>query len=391
VKVRSPIITVGVALVGILILSIGLIALGSKESQAFPSVDSYLPSGASAFADVLRQSHYNVAVDARTKPLLQKNDVVIAFVPVVQNGPSFTKSEADIEQTLATHEVIDAFVTAGGSVISLPMSPDFADQSKTNYDLSQDVVSARGIHAKVTWTGGSPIDEPYLSSNQKPIQIWGTTAIQDGQAVARSPLVRLNRVGKGQELSFGNGILATNRFIDRQQNALVLMDAIHTIAPSNARIVFAEATFGNAKDPGFFATIGPWAVAAWFQLIFLGLVVVYTLGKPFGLPDPERRQERGTRELMDAMAQTLRRGRMTKLALRTVFDDTNRFLRKRYGGRREGDRYEQQLGTLPDLYRALNRVEAAAEIGAPEDMAAKLIQDVEQCVRDAGPKTGTPY
>ena len=379
-----------IALVGILIVSTALVALGSRESRAFPSADSYLPSGSSAFAELLRQSHYKVVIDHNSTPKTEPGDLVVAFDITAPAAESIISSEADTEQVDTTRQAISTFVEGGGKVLSLPVQPDFAEQSRYLYDGSKEVVSKSDTKARVSWDE-APSRASYLGLGDEGNagQLWYTATSADRQAVVKTPFVSLISVGKGQEASFANGIIATNRFIDRQQNALVLMDTIAKLAPR--RIVFAEATFGNIHDPSLLETIGPWALAAWFQLVFLGAVIIYTLGKPFGLPDPERRQERGARDLMDAMADTLRRGRMSKLALKTVFEDTNRFLRKMYRDRRDPDRLDLPANTVGDLQRSLNKLEAAAEIGAPEDIAANMIQDVERLVREAGAKSGTPY
>ena len=81
---------------------------------------------------------------------------------------------------------------------------------------------------------------------------------------------------------------------------------------------------------------------------------------------------------------------MTKIALRTVVDDTNRFLRKIYRGKREPDSADLKANNMSELQEALTKVKAAAEIGAPESEAEKMIRDVERLVKEAnsrGPLT----
>jgi len=95
VKSRTPLFTLALALVGILVVAVGLVALGSRESHAFPSAESYLPSGASAFAELLRESGYQVVIDHNASPKIQKGDLVVAFVPTASLSNSFITSEAD--------------------------------------------------------------------------------------------------------------------------------------------------------------------------------------------------------------------------------------------------------------------------------------------------------
>src|SRR5262249_6709267 len=157
------------------------------------------------------------------------------------------------------------------------------------------VVHGDNDQAKVSWNGARDASY-YLNADPEgeSSEIWAPNNSNGNLTFAA-----IKKTDKGQEAYLANGIIATNRFIDRQQNAYVLLDMVKRVAPARGgRIVFAEATFGNAHIPGVFESIGTWALAGWFQLLFLGVVVVYSLGKPFGYPDPERRQERGARELM---------------------------------------------------------------------------------------------
>jgi hypothetical protein len=381
VKGRSPVWTAGLALLGILVIAVGIIALGTRETEPFPSAQSYLPSGSSALMELFRRSGYKVVVDQNTEPNLQPGDVAVAFFPItpLTSKSFFNMDEAERDPT---REKLDAFVADGGKLMSFPLSANFHEASTRALNARATVESKSGQKATVSGSEfGRPT--PYLDgSPTDEYQLWGT---RQGQVAS------LRRVGKGQDLVFSDGLLATNRFIDREQNALVVMDAARTIARPGSRVVFVEAAFGNASVPALTELIGPWAKAAWLQLLLLGVVLVYTLGKPFGLPDAERRKQRGTRELLDAMADTLRRGRMTKLALHSVYDDANRLLRKWFRTPRDTSRMDPEAQSLVDLHHALNRVEAAIQIGAPEDEAARMVRDVERHLREVATQGAHSY
>jgi hypothetical protein len=57
-------------------------------------------------------------------------------------------------------------------------------------------------------------------------------------------------------------------------------------------------------------------------------VIVLTLGWRFGLADETRIKERGQRELLDAVADTYLRGRMTTVALAAVYEDVDTQVRR---------------------------------------------------------------
>ena len=81
-KGRSPLLTIAIALTGVLLIAIGMIALGQHESESFPSAHSYLPSGTAALEELFRRSGYTVVVDQKASPKLQPGDLAVAFYTV---------------------------------------------------------------------------------------------------------------------------------------------------------------------------------------------------------------------------------------------------------------------------------------------------------------------
>ena len=82
---------------------------------------------------------------------------------------------------------------------------------------------------------------------------------------------------------------------------------------------------------------------------------------------------------------------MTKLALRSVYEDTNRLLRKLVPTPRDTNRADPEAQKLIDLHHSLNRVQAALDIGAPEDEAARMVRDVERLVKEVASSGSHPY
>ncbi len=387
-KARSPLWTIAIALTGVLLISVGMIALGTHETESFPSAHSYLPSGTAALEELFRKSGYQVVVDNTAAPVLNKGDLAIAFYPMADPSvPTPTGSgDTSADPLQPTRDDLTKFVQEGGSLLSLPVNQNFAGDSKAFLDKAVTVHSASGKQAKVNWDT-TPVNVTFIPDSDQHFPLWAA----DPTARNATDFVSLHRVGKGSDAVLANGIIASNRFLDKNENALVLMETARVLAKPGARVVFVEAAFGNVEDPSLTELIGPWAKAAWLQLVFLGIVAIYTLGKPFGLPDPERREQKGSRELLDAMADTLRRGRMTRLALRSVYEDTNRLLRKWFRTPRNTDRADLEAYTMIDLHNSLNRVQAAMEIGAPEDEAAKMVRDVERLVKEVATSGSHPY
>ena len=284
-KSRSPLITLAIALTGVILIALGMMALGQHESESFPSAHSYLPSGTAAMEELFRRSGYQVVVDQRATPKLQPGDLAVAFFVVdaksvlseIQEQGSDGEGPADPLQP--TKDALTDFVKGGGSLLSLPVTNNFADNSRDFLNGVVTVHSSTGKTAQVNWDR-NPSQDTFIPDQGENFGLWSI----DPKLKQSPELVSLHRVGKGSDAVVADGIIASNRFIDRNQNALVLMDTVRVLAKPGARVVFVEAAFGNAEDPALTDLIGPWAKAAWLQLVFLGIVAVYTLGKPFGLP-----------------------------------------------------------------------------------------------------------
>ena len=88
-------------------------------------------------------------------------------------------------------------------------------------------------------------------------------------------------------------------------------------------MVFADASSGDSENPSYVQLIGPWAVGAWYQSLLLFTVVVFTLGKRFGLAAPDRTPEPSQRDLADALADTYARGRAGQIALNVIAADAD--------------------------------------------------------------------
>jgi hypothetical protein len=137
----------------------------------------------------------------------------------------------------------------------------------------------------------------------------------------------LTKYGRGLLFSIGDGFIATNRYLDDAQNADVLIRSVRMIAPPGSRLVFLESAFRESQ-PSVIEILGPGAVGAWLQILFLFVVVVFTLGKRFGLAEEPAPSQSGQRELVDAIADTYRRARATRIACRAAYDRADHEVRK---------------------------------------------------------------
>ena len=231
---------------------------------------------------------------------MKPTDLALAFYVTDHQSFGVVSPPADIDKLLTAH------AERGGTILALPLSDDFRTASKVALTAEQSITSRpRGAQKHVTVSADVP-PPSIVPDDATKFNLWET-----GTPTAFATAMK---VGKGTLVTLSDGLPATNRFIDRADNAEVLLSIIQPLVPRGGRIVFTEATFGGGREPSLLATIGPWAQAGWMQLLFLFVVIVLTLGFRFGLADERRVTERGQRELLEAVADTYQRGRMTRVA-----------------------------------------------------------------------------
>lgn len=302
-------------LLGVLVLASVVISLSKQSDRAEPFADSYGPSGLKLFASLLEDRGHPVVSTRSTTPDLRRGDVAVACIS--EADPTSLEGKAGgIGRTLR------AFVERGGKLLLLSLDPDFARGSARTEPATVRFVpsgDSRPVRLRPAWTQFAI--RSVLSADLVSIPLWME------QNALESEVAWMTRVGKGAVVTVGDGYLATNRFIDREKNVDVVMTGIAALAPTNARVVFTEATFSR-ESPSLIGILGPGATAAWYQLWFLFAVVVYTLGKRFGLPDESRSAQVGQRELADAVADVYRRAGAGAIACRAAYMRADERVRK---------------------------------------------------------------
>lgn len=351
------------AFVGLLILSAGAMTLGRTGSETSPGIENYSPSGTRAFAELLRNRGYVLRSERNPSPRIRKNEVAIAF----SGNPEMLLLNGEEKES----KVVTAFkkyVKEGGRGIHLQMNPDFAEASraaaKSNVSVALQVtekslrVSTSSLQSSV-----SDLPDPYIT-------VW----YSDEWAA------HLGLYGKGKILTIDDGIPATNRFIGKHDNARIMLTAVESIAKPGDHLVFLEGEF-NASAPSLAATIGPWAEAIWYQAILCFLTCCLILGRRFGFPDSEKRVQRGSRELLDALGDTLRRGRATTAALEQALTHAALIIRRISKNNWEPDREHlnpmlpESLRTALARCRAL-RMEKTPPLGATLDSLVALQREL---------------
>ncbi len=347
-------------LLGILAVTALVLTLGNNDIEAFPAVASYSPSGTAAFEKLLQKQGYQIRVERSDHPRLAADETAIAFFLPSQKPFVEMDEETMTAAKDPAGEKLAKFLDAGGKAVLLPLGKNFQASSRAIIDsVPDEVTPAFGSGSlKVTRLAGVDTTgmQGLLDPDATSVPIWlGSSQQLD---------VSLEKKGKGVALVFTDGILATNRFIDKNQNADLLVAAISTVAPKGSKLVFTEATFGNSREGGLLGIIGAWAQAAWLQLVLVCLVVVYSLSRRFGLAEEPRAKQVGSRELVDAVGDLYYRARATPLVLQTVIDRA-----------------------VQDLRLRLNLPKDSPEVKFRERLPEELLKALDEGRRLAIPKT----
>lgn len=372
-KKRSPFIWAWV-LVGLLAVAAGLVAFGRQSRNTVPSAASYEASGLHALFELLQAEGYRAEVSHSARPKLLPGEVALAaFVET---------DDFQARQTAATlQEHLAEQAAEGVNVVCLSLPPDFASAMREAEGTSLDVARFDGKRKlKVSTLADGNLEGVASSFLGNEFVTW-----RDG---ARMPVVTLKR-NSGTVAVVSAGLNATNHFIDRNDNATYVMEAIRSVAPRGARIVFCEAAFGLGSEPGMIESLGLWAVGAWWQLGILFVIAVYALGKPFGLPEVVRAKQVGGREMIDAVANIYRRARAGHVALGAMTRSADAEIRRLTKLPRDAGRGERDRVIPEDLVRALAEAEAASTERLPAADALKIARRLEESLEAFRRSKGT--
>ena len=341
----------GWILVGVLTLSALFITLSRSEMSSNPSASSYGPSGAKAFAELLERSGYHVRYTYDLRPTIESDETMIGFYeprPNLNGGedmPSLFKDPRDITMKVAGQH--------GHNVMLLGLRSDFQKTSTEITGSNAQNIHAWGHQLKVSTSYGSGFDSS-VSGLDLPADFVALASDDNSK-----PIASIGEWGSSRIALIPDGAMATNRFLGIGDNATFVLGVLQHLAPAGSKVVFVDSTYSEGNQKGLAALIGNWAVAASWQCAVLFLVLIYSLGKPFGLPEPTRFRQRGTRELVDGLAAIFRRGRADRAVMGALLADADREIRHRLKLPRDASRQQRDAMIPGGLRNALAEAEAA--------------------------------
>lgn len=290
-----------------------------SDRDTNPSGLSTGPSGTRAFMELLRADGYDVVVDESAKPQLAGATLLIAF-PVLD---SMTGAEEEVPQNSFLEEQIRPFVQKGGCALIFGLPQDFDEETRSAKN-SVRVSNRFDPDPKAYNVSSGRI--VYLTAGE--LASSGSPTVSSWQGEEGESFVSIAKEGNGYLVAVADGLGTTNRFITAFDNATLFLKLVRSLAPAGSKIVVCEAAIHGGIRPSLFEAIGPWAAKARNQVIALFLLGILILGVRFGFPEAPRVLQRGSRELVDAIGDTLRRAKQTKLSLSILSSDIDSQIRR---------------------------------------------------------------
>jgi len=318
------------ALLAILVLSAVILTLGQRESQTNASATSYNPSGFHALQELLQRNGIPTEVTRFQQPKLQPTDLVVA--PYLEG----IRDLFDMNSLETIEKALQAHVKRGGRVLVIPLDRDFRESSNKAIAETTEIVNQvtqqhlKVHHAPILSDNSYTEDGEFRTGFMTPEESGPTFTAWSIAGNLDTPFVSFVKSGEGTLANVSSGLFATNRFIDRADDAEFAVRLIQGMLPKGGRVVFAEASMGHGIEPSLVSTLGPWATGIWMQLIVFFLVIVFTLGIRFGLPGVTLRGQRGQREMIDAISYIYRRARSPEVALDAAYASADARIRRAF-------------------------------------------------------------
>ena len=336
-------------------LAVVILQAGRYSFVQDNSGENFGPSGTSAFVQLLRNAGYNVKFDKSFAP--DTHDLLV--VPVRPHNIS--EFEQFIDRSNAKTRVLALIIQSESSDSKAPAATLVRSGSET-------------VVGTIEPCSVKPDDwaKPVLKDAE-------TVDILD-QQTASTPIVQVTSKNGLSVIVLRDATMATNRHIEKADNANVLMGMVAMLGGPKANVRFVNRFAAGDVDLSLLAKMGAPFQAAWNQLLILVLVIFATLSIRFGLAPEDRARQRGGRELVDGLAWMTRRKKNARWALRAVFERTLAELERRHRVSRE------QIIQRPDYYLApedatnLKYIEAATLEDIDEKDAIKYAKQLKRLV-----------
>lgn len=292
--------------------------------------------GAKGLARLLERNGYSVRSHKRTfRHLPDDADMLVVFPPSLVltpggGGGGWTEEDA---------EFLDAWIRRGGRLLL------FSGDDRLPESLREDA-SRRLPQYQF------PVDR-FLEAHPTLPTPWteGISKVKLGdQRVSLSPrterwvpLLHAGGAIEGALWYYGDGVVfectdwvwLTNEHLREADNGAFILAVVRKLLPKGGVIYFDDAGQGDLiqerEERGFWS-IAPWGVRiAFAHLLVLTALVMYSVGKRFGLPRPAPARAPALGDYVEALASVYERAQATQPALETILEEVRRRLCRRLG------------------------------------------------------------
>lgn len=377
--------------VGLLLYSLRL-ASEARDPRFAPLPLSYSQHrlGAKGLARLLERNGYTVRSLKRTFRHIPDDAAMLIIFPPPFQIDTLTGASPYTEQDA---ERLDEWLRGGGRLIllsgdgRLPESL-LVDSSSVRippfqYPAERDLDAQPALPAP--WLGGV--------SNVRLADYRASLTPREERWV---PLLQSSGVVKGALWYYGKGVVfecadwqwLTNERLRNADNGAFILAVVRKMLPNGGVIYFDDAGQGDLefeREARGFWGVAPMGVRiAFAHLLILTAIVMYSVGKRFGLPRPTPPRAPALGEYVDALAGVYERAQAAQPAFETVLDDIRRRLCQRLG-LPAGATLLQLIQSLPadsPLRDALAKAHQAVQNPnlTPQE-ATRLLQQLEQAMR----------
>ena len=161
-----------------------------------------------------------------------------------------------------------------------------------------------------------------------------------------------------KESTINTGEVALNRYIDQQDNAALILNVIHRIYHGK-KIFVSLASFSYQRSPTLDDIFGSWVGTAWKQFLLCLTIIGLSLNCRFGFAEKRRAHQRASKELLQGIAQVMKRAKTARAALEEIYYANDKLLRDRIGISRIASTFQRNQRLSPELVKALLSAESA--------------------------------
>jgi hypothetical protein len=378
-----------IGLAGLIWYSLQMLAQ-MEDPTASPAPLSYSrhSAGARGLAKLLQRNGYQVRPLKRTFRFLPRDaDMLIIFPlsPLVMMNLRNRWTEEDLHSLQRWVEEGGVLVLLGNDMrLEEPLLPHFDPPAPPFHSAASARFKARPLLIPRWMEGITTLEMGERGTRLKPHDARWVPLIADAKGVA----VALHYRGKGLILECADSDWLTNAHLRRGDNGAFILAFTRWRLPRGGTIYFDDAGQGDLEyslqRQGFWDYAPVALKVAFAHLMVLIALVMYSVGRRFGLPHPARPRTPSLGEYVDALTGLYASARAVQPALEIVLEDVRRRLCQRLG-LPAGSTLLQLLEALPpdsELRRTLTAMhQAQQQPTLSESEALHLLQSLENALR----------